>query len=125
MNKSDLRAIKSFVKGSLRIVIRYGLGFLVLFYVLTWISEKFHEFQSKKTMEMLQKNEVKLQSTEGPEHRNNSPSFKGNNLHTVWKDAYKDGHQFRATIKRGHNVVSTTKCDKCGHMLYVHNDTKK
>ena len=49
-------------------------------------------------------------------------SFRGGAVQTVWKNKWKDGHQFRATIKSGHNVISTTKCDYCGHMYYVHYD---
>lgn len=51
---------------------------------------------------------------------NGEISFRGGSVKTVWKDKWKDGHQFRATIKSGHNVVSTTKCDYCGHAYYMH-----
>lgn len=53
---------------------------------------------------------------------NGEISFRGASMKTVWKDKYRDGHQFRATIKSGHNVVSTTKCDYCNHTYYVHYD---
>ena len=53
---------------------------------------------------------------------NGEISFRGAPMKTVWKNKYRLGHQFRATIKSGHNVVSTTKCDYCGHTYYVHND---
>ena len=53
---------------------------------------------------------------------NGNISFRGSSVKTVWKKKWKDGHQFRATIIEGHNVVSTTKCDYCGHTYYVHYD---
>lgn len=53
---------------------------------------------------------------------NGEISFRGGSVKTVWKDKWKEGHQFRATIKSGHYVVKTTKCDACGHMYYVHYD---
>ena len=53
---------------------------------------------------------------------NGEVSFRGGSMQTVWKNKWRDGHQFRATIKSGHNVVSTTKCDYCGHAYYVHYD---
>lgn len=53
---------------------------------------------------------------------NGEISFRGGSMKTVWKDKWRNGHQFRATIKSGHNVVSTTKCDYCGHAYHVHYD---
>ncbi len=53
---------------------------------------------------------------------NRQISFRGNSVKLVWKNKYKDGHQFRAYVKPGHNVVRTTECDYCGHMYYVHYD---
>ena len=53
---------------------------------------------------------------------NGEVSFRGGSMKTVWKDKWRNGHQFRATIKSGQNVVSTTKCDYCGHAYYVHYD---
>lgn len=47
-------------------------------------------------------------------------SFRGGSMKTVWKDKWRDGHQFRATIRHGHSVVSTTKCDYCKHQYQFH-----
>jgi len=55
---------------------------------------------------------------------NRQISFKGNSIKLVWKNKWKDGHQFRAYVKSGHKVISTTECDYCGHMYYVHYDSK-
>lgn len=53
---------------------------------------------------------------------NGQISFRGNSLKLVWKNKYRDGHQFRAYIKPGHQVVSTTKCAYCNHDYFVHYD---
>ena len=53
---------------------------------------------------------------------NGEVSFRGAPMKTVWKNKYRNGHQFRATIKSGHNVINTTKCDYCEHAYYVHYD---
>lgn len=120
MKEYELRALKNF----LWFIIKCGLGFLAVFYILSWISDEFHEYRSKKQLERMRNMDVKSQPIKELEYRSSSPSFKGNNMHTVWVNAYRDGHQFRATIKQGHNVIRTTECDKCHHALYVHTDSE-
>lgn len=85
--------------------------FTLLFVACTGCSSNSNEFVEEKVV-----------TSPTYQDANGEISFRGNSLKTIWKDKWRNGHQFRATIKPGSNVVSTTKCDYCEHMYYVHYD---
>ncbi|MBQ2853384.1 MAG: hypothetical protein IJE76_08350 [Bacteroidales bacterium] len=68
--------------------------------------------------------EEKVVTSPAYQDANGEIVFKGGSLITEWKDKwsnFKGKHQFRATIKRGHEVTTTTKCDYCKMSYFTHN----